>query len=59
MDFGNTVTKGIFGLEEGGGDGENYEEYSGNVFLSLPMPPHFLMNFRGLPPGCGDGVADF
>ena len=23
------------------------------------MPPHVLMNFRGLPPGCGDSVADF
>ena len=24
-----------------------------------PMPPHVPMNFRGFPPGCGDGVADF
>ena len=23
------------------------------------MPPHVLMNFRGFPAGCGDGVADF
>ena len=23
------------------------------------MPPHFLKNFRGFPPGCGDSVADF
>ena len=23
------------------------------------MPPHVLMNFRGLPPGCGGSVADF
>ena len=22
------------------------------------MPPHVLMNFRGVPPGCGDSVAD-
>ena len=23
------------------------------------MPPHVFMNFRGLPPGCGDSLADF
>ena len=28
-------------------------------FFFPPMPPHVLMNFRGLPPGCGDSVADF
>ena len=28
-----------------------------NIFP--PMPPHVLMNFRGLPPGCRDSVADF
>jgi hypothetical protein len=33
-----------------------------NIILRIPlppMPPHVLMNFRGVPPGCGDSVADF
>ena len=37
-----------------------YEIESGKVgFISPPLPPHVLMNFRGFPPGCGDSVADF
>ena len=41
---------------------ESHTKHKCNVisfFFLPPMRPHVLMNFRSLPPGCGDSLADF